>query len=84
MTLKRIKSHASHDVSEVGVWHCSHCASFHVKAGEVLLTFSKAEFAAFSNTVFNCYSDALTIDDVRGAGHDLNDPFEIEAMGLAH
>jgi len=47
------------------VWYCRNCAKFHIKAGEVLLTFDKEEFADFSNSVFDCLSSAVTIDDIR-------------------
>jgi hypothetical protein len=50
---------------EAGVWFCSNCAKFHIKVGELLLTFDKEEFANFSNSVFDCLSSAITIDDIR-------------------
>jgi hypothetical protein len=50
---------------ETGVWFCGNCAKFHIKAGESILTLNKEEFAAFSDSVFNCLSSAITIDDIR-------------------
>ncbi len=37
------------------VWRCEGCHCFHVRAADVLLTFTPAEFAAFSNLVSECY-----------------------------
>lgn len=65
MTFKKFSDHAKGNISEVGVWYCDNCSSFHVKAGEVLLTFTRDEFAAFSSAVFDCYSSVVTLDDVR-------------------
>jgi hypothetical protein len=85
MTLKKFTGHAEDDISEVGVWYCENCASFHIKAGEILLTFTKTEFAAFSDTIFDCYSEVLTLDDVRG-GVDASsgEIIEIGTMALEH
>jgi hypothetical protein len=85
MTLKKFTVHVEDSISEVGVWYCENCASFHIKAGEILLTFTKAEFSAFSNTVFNCFSDALTLEDVcRGVGSGHEEVIEIDPLALAH
>jgi len=85
MTLKKFTGHAEDNISEVGVWYCENCASFHIKAGEILLTFTKTEFAAFSNTIFDCYSEVLTLEDVRrGIDASNEEIIEIETMGLAH
>lgn len=85
MTLKKFTGHDEDAISEVGVWYCENCASFHIKAGEVLLTFTKTEFAAFSNTVFDCYSDVLTLEDVRGVVDASSEEIiEIGTMALEH
>lgn len=44
---------APHD--HVHVWHCDGCHCFHIRATGVLLTFTPSEFAAFSNSVSDCY-----------------------------
>ncbi len=40
--------------AEVGVWYCESCACFHVKADDVLLTFSPTEFMDFGKAVLDC------------------------------
>ena len=47
----------------VGVWFCDGCQCFHVKAGAVLLTFDRDEFADFSDSVFDCYSTNVKLAD---------------------
>jgi len=85
MTLKKFTGHAENTISEVGVWYCENCTSFHIKAGEILLTFTKNEFAAFSNTIFDCYSEVLTLDDVRGSvDASSGEIIEIGTMALEH
>lgn len=39
----------------VGVWHCDHCEQFHVKAGNVLLSFDREEFSEFVGSAWDCY-----------------------------
>lgn len=51
----------------------------------MLFTFTKSEFAAFSNTIFDCYSDVLTLDDLRrGVDAPNEEIIEIESMALVH
>jgi len=47
----------SHQKPEVDtqVWRCEDCRSFHLLAGETLLTFTPAEFATFTQEVAECY-----------------------------
>lgn len=73
MTFRDFKDHANRNISEVGVWYCENCLSFHIKAGEVLLTFTKAGFGEFSNAVFDCYSSAVTLEDVRSGANPENE-----------
>ena len=54
MTIKNFINHENGVRAEVGVWHCESCACFHVKADDILLTFSQAEFINFSNAVLDC------------------------------
>jgi hypothetical protein len=43
------------------VWQCEGCGCVHVRAGTALLTFAPAEFAAFTESVNDCYwQGALT------------------------
>jgi hypothetical protein len=37
------------------VWRCDGCECVHVRAGSTLLTFRAAEFAAFAESVNDCY-----------------------------
>lgn len=39
----------------VSVWKCDSCEEFHLRAGNVLLTFTKDEFADFVNDTWNCF-----------------------------
>ncbi len=41
----------------VEVWHCEACNVFHVRAGDVVLGFSRDEFAEFVNETWNCFYD---------------------------
>lgn len=41
--------------SHVHVWRCEGCRCIHVRAGEVLLTFTPVEFNAFTEAVNDCY-----------------------------
>lgn len=49
------------------VWRCDLCRCFHLRAGEVLLTFTREEFNAFTREVVDCYCGAL----MRGAAKEL-------------
>jgi ribosomal protein L37AE/L43A len=40
---------------DVKVWKCETCDDFHVKAGNVLLTFTREEFALFVDETWNCF-----------------------------
>lgn len=37
------------------VWRCRECDCFHVRAGEVLLTFTPQDFERFAHDVTECY-----------------------------
>jgi hypothetical protein len=37
------------------VWRCEGCHCFHLRAGQVLLTFTPKEFEAFSADIAECY-----------------------------
>ena len=42
---------------DVNVWFCESCDSYHIKAGNTVLTFNKQEFSDFVNETWNCYYD---------------------------
>jgi hypothetical protein len=71
-------------ISDVGVWYCENCLSFHVKAGEILLTFTRAEFESFSNAVFDTYSSVVTFDEIRGATAPLAGSLISDRLALTH
>jgi hypothetical protein len=56
MTVKKfgIDEIGKHE-STVGVWFCDHCEQFHVKAGNVLLSFNRDEFSDFVGSAWDCY-----------------------------
>lgn len=84
MTFGDFKEHSKHNISEVGVWYCENCLSFHIKAGEVLLTFTKAEFGEFSHAVFDCYASAVTLEDVRSGTNPENEVLDLKYSHQIH
>lgn len=63
MTIQNFSEHKTESSADVGVWHCEKCASFHIKAGDVLLTFTRPEFGSFSNAVLDTYSASITMEE---------------------
>lgn len=56
----KIKKYGIDEVSEckeVSVWSCDNCDSYHIKAGNTILTFDKEEFSEFVNKTWNCFYD---------------------------
>jgi hypothetical protein len=46
------------------VWYCQSCHAFHVRANQVILTFSHEEYAAFTRAVVACYcQNAASFDE---------------------
>ncbi len=41
--------------SGFNVWRCCSCHCFHLKAGDMLLTFTPKEYAVFTQAVVDCY-----------------------------
>ncbi|GEM_PF-3574689 len=39
-----------HESTNVSIWFCEGCRCFHLRAGQVLLTFTREEFADFTHT----------------------------------
>lgn len=59
MTVLRL-AHPGGEAQAV-VWRCEGCGCVHVRAGNTLLTFAPSEFAAFTESVNDCYwQGALT------------------------
>jgi hypothetical protein len=56
MMIRNFNEHAAGINSDVHVWHCGGCERFHVRAGSVLLSFRTEEFAAFTETVVDCFT----------------------------
>ena len=52
---------AATEQTQPQVWACAKCGGFHLRTGGVLLTFSAAEFAEFTETVTDCYCRAQTL-----------------------
>ncbi len=50
-----MKSHKTEERTDLGVWRCKDCEKFHVKAGKVLLTFTREEFSDFVNKTWDCF-----------------------------
>lgn len=40
---------------KTSVWKCDTCEDFHIRAGNVLLSFTREEFADFVNDSWNCF-----------------------------
>ena len=57
MTITKFRKNEIRKEKSVNVWKCNSCEEFHLKAGNVLLTFSKEEFADFVNDTWNCFYD---------------------------
>jgi hypothetical protein len=41
--------------SGFNVWRCCSCHCFHLKAGDVLLTFTPKEYEVFTQAIVDCY-----------------------------
>ena len=82
MTTKKFNEHETGQRAEVGVWYCESCQDFHIKAGNVLLTFTKAEFSDFSNSVFNCYSESFLIRNL--SQNQENFTFDLTSQGFSN
>jgi hypothetical protein len=56
MTIRNFSEHETGERADVGVWFCEACERFHIKAGNVLLTFDREEFSEFTNSVYDCFT----------------------------
>ena len=55
MTIKKFGVDEMGKREHVGVWHCEHCDEYHVKAGDVLLSFDRQEFSDFVASAWDCF-----------------------------
>jgi hypothetical protein len=55
LTVIKLGTTRKENINKADVWPCEGCGCIHIRAGELLLTFSAAEFAAFTETVNDCY-----------------------------
>lgn len=55
MTIRKFGIDEIGKKENVKVWRCETCDDFHVKAGNVLLNFTREEFAEFVNDSWNCF-----------------------------
>lgn len=46
--------HAGTDAN-LQIWRCDSCHCVHLRAGQVLLTFTQEEFASFTQEIVDCY-----------------------------
>lgn len=45
------------------VWRCASCGCFHLRAGQVLMTFTPEEFASFTQEIIECYCIQMHPDE---------------------
>lgn len=55
MTVFKLCEPAAGESPDVAVWRCEGCGCIHLRAGEVLLTFTAREYADFTERVADCY-----------------------------
>lgn len=55
MTIKKFGIDEMGKQENIGVWFCEHCEQFHLKAGNVLLSFDRQEFSEFVGSAWDCY-----------------------------
>ncbi len=56
MTIRNQDGHENGKITDVCLWFCQGCNGFHIKAGEILLTFDRLEFSEFTHSVCDCYT----------------------------
>jgi hypothetical protein len=61
--------------SGFNVWRCCSCHCFHLKAGNVLLTFTPKEYERFTQAIVDCYQGkkVLCRHSSDGTGHESGD-----------
>ncbi len=55
MTVLPHEEHHTGVAAHLKVWRCASCRCVHLCAGEVLMTFTNEEYAAFTHAVVECY-----------------------------
>lgn len=55
MTITDHRTDEAAAAARVDIWRCEGCQRFHVRAGEVLLTFTPDEFESFLRAAGRCY-----------------------------
>ena len=55
MTIKKFGIDEMGKREDIGVWYCENCVQYHVKAGNVLLSFDRQEFSEFVTSAWDCY-----------------------------
>lgn len=63
MTIRNFSEHETDERADVGVWFCQACERFHIKAGDVLLTFDREEFSEFANSVCDCFTTNVSFGE---------------------
>lgn len=64
MTIRSFSKNETGKLADLGVWYCESCESFHIKAGNLLLTFDRQEFSEFAHSVCDCYSANAQLRDL--------------------
>lgn len=59
------------------IWYCEHCRAVHFKTGNVMLNFTKAEFAELTRSVVEIYSQEFGALDVFSLLNSLNHEDEV-------
>lgn len=55
MTITDHRTDDAAATAKVDIWRCEDCHCFHVRAGEVLLTFTSEEFKTFLRAAGRCF-----------------------------
>ncbi len=55
MTTIPMEDHDINARSDLRIWNCDACWCVHLRAADVLLTFTREEYAAFAHAVAECY-----------------------------
>ncbi len=71
-------AHAGADAG-VQIWRCASCHCVHLRAGQVLLTFTPEEFATLTQDVVACYCGQLIHDHIEKVISDEAQPLIINS-----
>ncbi len=67
MTAIPYENHSNDESACMQVWRCESCHCIHLRAGQVLLTFTQEEFTAFTQEVVACYCGEMVLEARDGA-----------------